>query len=73
MSSDHEQLQRADYPVLNLLKDNNILVALLPPNTTDRLQLMDILVNKPAKEYLKEEVGTVVCRASDAATGWKRT
>ena len=37
----------------NLLEQNNIHVCLLPPNTTDLLQPMDISVNKPAKEYLK--------------------
>ena len=39
--------------ILNLLEDNNILVTLLPPNTTDSLQPLDISVNKPAKDYLK--------------------
>ena len=27
----------------------------MPPNTTDHLQLMDIAVNKPAKEYIKKQ------------------
>ena len=40
--------------VLKLLDDHNILVVLLPPNTTDQLQPMDISVNKPAKEYLRK-------------------
>ena len=39
--------------VNTLLEDNNIHVCLLPPNTTDLLQPMDISVNKPAKEYLR--------------------
>ena len=37
----------------DLLEANNIHVCLLPPNTTDTLQTMDISVNKPAKNYLK--------------------
>ena len=41
--------------ITNLLEENNILISWLPPNTTDRLQSMNISVNKPAKEYLKKE------------------
>ena len=39
--------------VNTLLEDNNIHVCLLPSNTTDLLQPMDISVNKPVKEYLR--------------------
>ena len=39
--------------VNRLLEENSIHVCLLPANTTDRLQPMDISVNKPAKEFLK--------------------
>lgn len=39
--------------VTSLLEDNDIHVCLLPPNTTDRLQPMDVSVNKPAKDILK--------------------
>ena len=39
----------------DLLESHNIHVCLLPPNTTDRLQPMDISVNKPAKDYLKQQ------------------
>lgn len=41
--------------VNSILEENNIHVCLLPPNTTDTLQPMDISVNKPAKEFLKNE------------------
>ena len=41
--------------ITNRLEENNILISRLPPNMTDRLQPMDISVNKPAKEYLKKE------------------
>ena len=33
------------------LEENDIHVCLLPANTTDRLQPMDISVNKPAKDF----------------------
>ena len=39
--------------VMNLLEANNIHTCLLPSNTTDPLQPMDLSVNKPAKDFLK--------------------
>jgi hypothetical protein len=41
--------------VTSLLDANNIHVCLLPPNTTDVLQPMDIAVNKPTKEFIKRQ------------------
>ena len=37
----------------SLLEEHDIHVCLLPPNSTDRLQPMDISVNKPAKDFLR--------------------
>lgn len=37
----------------DLQEKNNIHVYKLPPNTTDLLQLMDLSINKPAKDYLR--------------------
>ena len=39
--------------VSEMLEANNIHVCLLPPNTTDLLQPIDLSVNKPAKDFLK--------------------
>ena len=41
-------------PAVNAaLDDCDIHVVLLPPNTTDRLQPLDISVNKPAKDFIR--------------------
>ena len=39
--------------VTDLLVQSNIHACLLPPNTTDRLQPLDLTVNKPTKEFLR--------------------
>ena len=39
--------------IRELLEKNNIHTCLLPPNTTNRLQPMDLLVNKSAKSFLQ--------------------
>ena len=41
--------------VNTLLDANDIHVCLLPPNTTDRLQPLDVSVNKLAKDFLKNK------------------
>ena len=41
--------------IVSMLEENNIQVCLLPPNTTDRLQPLDISVNKPAKHFLQQK------------------
>lgn len=40
---------------VSLLESYNIHTCLLPPNTTDRLQPLDISVNKPFKDYLRRK------------------
>ena len=39
--------------VLSLLDKHNVNVALIPPNCTDRLQPLDLSVNKAAKDFLR--------------------
>ena len=39
--------------VLNLLKQNNIDYVIVPPNCTDRLQPLDVSINKPVKDFLR--------------------
>ena len=41
-------------------KCNNILIVRVPPNCTDRLQPLDISVNKAAKDFSKAQVPGVV-------------
>ena len=41
--------------VISLLEAHNIHICLLPANTTDLLQPMDISVNKPAKDFIKRQ------------------
>ena len=39
--------------ILSLLSSNNIHISVVPGNCTDRLQPLDISVNKPAKDFLR--------------------
>ena len=40
--------------VMQLLEDHNVHVVKLPANCTDRVQPMDISVNKAAKDFLRQ-------------------
>ena len=55
--------------VNSLLEANNIYVCLLPPNTTDCLQPMDVSINKPAKDFSKM-IWRLVLRWDDKAA-WR--
>ena len=41
--------------VSSILQANNILYVLIPPNCTDRLQPLDLSINKPAKDFVKQK------------------
>lgn len=41
--------------VLKLLEKNNIFYVMVPPNCTDRLQPLDLSINKPAKHFMKRK------------------
>ena len=41
--------------IAKLLEDNNILSVVVPANCTDRLQPMDLSVNKCAKEFMRSQ------------------
>ena len=42
--------------IFTLLEENNITIVLVPANCTDRLQPLDISVNKPAKSFLRSKL-----------------
>lgn len=41
--------------ILRLLDENNVRFVIVPANCTDRLQPLDVSVNKPAKEHLRQQ------------------
>ena len=44
--------------VFSLLEANDIVVVKVPPNCTDRLQPMDLSVNKAVKDFLRKQFQT---------------
>lgn len=42
-------------PVTSLLEEHNILVVPIPANCTDRLQPMDLSINKAAKDFMRSK------------------
>lgn len=44
--------------ILHLLKDNNIHYTIVPANCTDKLQPLDVAVNKPLKDKIKAKFQT---------------
>jgi len=62
LSADHPALAIFDVfkgqwteEVLQILEDNNVERVCIPANCTDWLQPLDVSVNKPAKEFLREK------------------
>ena len=41
--------------ILKMLEDNNIERVMVPTNCTDRLQPLDLSINKPVKEFLRRK------------------
>ena len=41
--------------IFKVLEDNDIFYVLVPANCTDRLQPLDLSINKPAKDFMKRK------------------
>ena len=62
LSDDHPALEIFDVfkgqqtaDIATILEENNIHVVDVPPNCTDRLQPMDLSINKAAKEFIRKQ------------------
>ena len=43
------------HSILTMLEENNVYIVIVPANCTDRLQPLDLSVNKAAKEFLRKQ------------------
>ena len=50
--------------ICQILSDNHISFVLIPANCIDKLQPLDIAINKPLKDGFKAEFSKLVCRRS---------
>ena len=52
--------------IIKLLDDNHVRIVMVPPNCTDRLQPLDVSVNKAVKNFLRQQFencyATQVCQ-----------
>ena len=71
-------LQRSNRSrILDALEKNDILVVEVPPNCTDRLQPLDLTVNKPLKDQMKKQfhlwyAGEIKKKMSDKSGNGKK-
>ena len=42
--------------IVQLLDNNHVRIAMIPPNCTDQLQLLDVSVNKAVKNFLRSNL-----------------
>ena len=52
---DNFKAQITEKEMFQLLEDNNVQIAMVPPNCMDHLQPMDVSVNKAVKNFLRQQ------------------
>ena len=66
--------------VLNLLQTNDLMYVIVPPNCTDRLQPLDVSVNRAAKQFLRNKfenwyadqiIGSKGCQQGNSTCGYE--